>query len=94
MIIAKVIGHVVSTQKKDELKGCKLLIVTPINHTNFEKEDTDTPQEMIVSIDMVGAGVGETVVVSSGRAAINAMGDVKSPVDSAIVGIVDTIDLF
>ena len=86
MQIAKVIGTVVSTQKHHKFEGQKLLLVQPLNLD-------DTPRgTAVLAIDGVGAGVNEKVlVVQEGRAAIETLGKPMSPVDAAIVGIIDTV---
>ena len=88
MILARVVGEVVATQKRPQFEGAKLLILQP-----------ETPQgakagTALLAIDSVGAGRGELVIaVLEGRAAGEALGKKLSPVDAAIVGIVDQIDV-
>ena len=88
MQIAKVIGTVVSTQKHRKFEGAKLLLVQPLNVD-------DTPRGTpLLAIDGVGAGVNEKVlVVLEGRAAGEALGRKAAPVDAAIVGIIDSVDI-
>jgi microcompartment protein CcmK/EutM len=88
MQIAKVVGTVVSTQKNRRFDGAKLLLVQPVDADN-------TPSgSPLLAVDAAGAGVSETVlVVLEGRAAGEAIGTKAAPVDAAIVGIVDRIDL-
>ncbi|MBI2219652.1 MAG: EutN/CcmL family microcompartment protein [Acidobacteria bacterium] len=88
MLIARVVGAVVSTQKNSKLHGTKLLLVQPLG-------PADEPRgAALLAIDSVGAGVGEKVlVVVEGKAAISALGRASSPVDAAIVGIIDTVDV-
>jgi ethanolamine utilization protein EutN len=79
---------VVSTQKLRKFEGAKLLLVQPLNP---DESPRGTP---LLTVDSVGAGVGERVlVVLEGRAAGEALGRAGAPVDAAIVGIVDRIDL-
>jgi ethanolamine utilization protein EutN len=87
MQIARVIGTVVSTQKHRKFDGAKLLIVQPVNID-------DTPRgSALLSVDGVGAGVGEKVlVVLEGRAAGETLGKKGAPVDAAIIGIIDRVD--
>jgi len=89
MQIARVIGTVVSTQKHSKFDGAKLLLVQPLNLAD------DTPRgHAILAVDGVGAGVTEKVlIVLEGRAAGEALGKKGAPVDAAIVGIVDHVDL-
>lgn len=84
MKIAKVIGNIWSTRKDEKLRSYKLLIVQPINILN----DT-SDQAPIVAADLIGAGIGETVIVVSGSSARSAAGDMSIPVDATVVGIVD-----
>lgn len=88
MQIARVIGTVVSTQKNRKLDGAKLLLVQPLT---LEGEPRGIA---LLAIDAVGAGIGERVlVVIEGKAAGDALGRKAAPVDAAIVGIVDSIDV-
>lgn len=84
MIIGKVVGHVVSTRKNENLIGQKLLIVEP-----YEKLKGNSGSSCFIAIDNVGAGVGETVLVATGSAARIGCGLENAPVDAAIVGIID-----
>jgi ethanolamine utilization protein EutN len=88
MQIARVIGSLVSTQKHEKFEGAKLLLVQPLN-------EDDTPRgTALLAIDGVGAGVHEKVlVVLEGRAAGEALGKKAAPVDAAIVGIIDRVDI-
>lgn len=89
MTIGKVVGTVVSTQKNIKYHGAKLLIVQPLDLQNRPAG------EPVIAIDAVGAGVGEKVlVVQEGRAANEALEKKQGPLDSAIIGIVDQVDLF
>jgi ethanolamine utilization protein EutN len=88
MQLARVVGTVVSTQKHRKLHGAKLLLVQPLGLD-------DRPRGVaLLAIDSVGAGVGEKVlVVIEGRAAGDALRRKAAPVDAAIVGIVDAVEL-
>ncbi len=88
MQIARVVGTVVSTQKHWKLEAAKLLLVQPLNLD-------DTPRgHALLAIDGVGAGVHEKVlIVLEGRAAGELLGRKIAPVDAAIVGIVDQVDV-
>lgn len=87
MILGRVIGTVVATRKDEKLAGKKLLVVR-----TFDPE-TGKEEGYSVAVDTVGAGVGETVICVSGSSARLATGMKDHPVDTAIVGIVDTIKL-
>jgi ethanolamine utilization protein EutN len=87
MVIARVVGPLVATQKHRKFVGAKLLLVQPV-------DDRGAPRgSALLAVDTVGAGVSETVlVVLDGRAAGDAMDRKAAPVDAAIVGIVDRVD--
>jgi microcompartment protein CcmK/EutM len=87
MLLAKVAGTVVATRKDERLVSNKLLIVRPIDPTG--KPDGN----YIVAVDTVDAGFGETVLIVSGSSARMASGMKDCPVDAAIVGIVDHIEV-
>ena len=82
MVVGKVIGSIVSTRKNENLIGSKFMIVEPLS---VMKNDA----ERIVAVDNVGAGIGEIVLVAVGSAARIGCNMADSPVDAAIVGIVD-----
>jgi len=88
MQIGRVVGTVVATQKHRKFEGAKLLLVQPLNLD-------DTPRgATLLAIDGVGAGVTEKVlIVLEGRAAGEALGRKGAPVDAAIIGIVDQMDV-
>ena len=86
MIIARILGTVVSTQKDERLHGKKLLIVKPIN-----LDGTDQCG-YIVAVDTVGAGFHEKVLVVAGSSARLAEGNKDCPVDSAIIGVIDSYE--
>ena len=87
MILAKVVGTVVATRKDERLLGSKLLLVQPVSPAG---EPRGGP---LVAVDTVAAGAGETVLIVSGSSARMADGLTDRPVDAAIVGIVDVVDL-
>ena len=82
MILGKVIGNLTSTRKQENLKGFKFLIIQP-------RAADGEAASLLVAIDLFGAGPGEEVLVSTGRAARLAAGREDLPVDAAVVGIVD-----
>ncbi|HEV2764246.1 MAG TPA: EutN/CcmL family microcompartment protein [Pyrinomonadaceae bacterium] len=86
MIIARILGTVVSTQKDARLTGKKLLLVRPLN-----LDGTDAGG-YTVAVDTVGAGFHERVLVVAGSSARLAEGMKDAPVDAAIVGVIDTVD--
>lgn len=90
MLIAKVVGSVVSTQKVPSLTGKKLMIIQMVNGDGSDLP-TGTTQEQI-AVDSVGAGVGEFVLVSRGASARLVFPEPNYAIDLAIVGIIDNID--
>jgi ethanolamine utilization protein EutN len=88
MQIARVIGNVVASQKHRKFEGAKLMLVQPLNAD-------DTPRgNALLAVDGIGAGVREKVlVVIEGRAAAETLGRKGAPVDAAIVGIIDRVDI-
>ncbi len=86
MLICRVIGNVWATKKLDSLNGQKLMIVE-------ETQSPKTRSRVFVAADTVGAGIGEDVLVVTGSTARKAAGKIEVPVDSAIVGIIDSMDI-
>jgi len=88
MQIGRVIGTVVSTQKHRKLDGAKLLLVQPL------ALDGQPRGVAVLTIDSVGAGIGERVlIVIEGKAAGAALRRKAAPVDAAIIGIIDEVTL-
>jgi microcompartment protein CcmK/EutM len=86
MKLAKVIGTVVATQKDRGLVGRKLLVVRDL------KVDGSVAEGFAIAVDAVGAGVGETVLTVSGSSSRLTAVTQDTPVDTAIIGIVDTVE--
>ena len=86
MFVGKVIGTVVATRKNEKLTGTKFLIVAPLDSDNNLLLD-----KYVVAKDVVGAGAAETVLVVSGSSARMATGSKDTPVDAAIIAIIDEI---
>lgn len=87
MFIGKVSGTVVASRKVEGLSGFKLLLVKKLDLARKETGD------FTVAVDVVGAGVGETVLVVSGSSSRQTERTDKKPVDAAIVGIIDSVTL-
>lgn len=87
MYLGRVIGTVVSTSKNENLIGMKLLIVEKLT----ERLERDGTTE--IAVDSVGAGTGEIVLVSQGSSARYVFKNASAPIDKAIVGIVDTVEV-
>lgn len=82
MVVGKVVGSIVSTRKSEKLVGNKFMIIEPV--ASMKKESS-----RFVAIDMIGAGIGEVVMVAQGSAARIGCDMEQAPVDAAIVGIID-----
>lgn len=75
-------GNIVSTRKQDALVGSKFMEVEIM-------ENGELTGKFIIAIDSVGAGIGETVLVTTGSSARLALHNTSAPADAVIVGIVD-----
>ena len=87
MLLAKVVGTVVATRKDPRLVSNKLMVVRGVDPRGKAEGN------YLVAVDTVDAGVGETVLVVSGSSARMAAGLKDCPVDAAIVGIVDAVEM-
>jgi microcompartment protein CcmK/EutM len=89
LLLAKVKGNIVSTQKNSYLQGHKLLLIQPIdlNGNYIGKKD-------IIALDLIDSGIGDTVlVVQEGAAVVQILGHRKTPVHTMIVALVDNIEI-
>src|SRR6266567_2246385 len=88
MLIARVLGEVVATQKHSSHEGCKLLLVQPLNLDGADRGDA------VVAVDAVDAGQGDRVLlVTEGFSAMTSVGRPESPIDMAVIGVIDILDL-
>jgi ethanolamine utilization protein EutN len=88
MLIGRVVGELVSTQKHKSHLGRKALLVQPLNLDGSNRGDA------LVAFDAVDAGIGDRVlVVTEGFSAMTAVGRPQSPIDMAVIGFIDEIDL-
>ena len=88
MILAKVIGQVVATQKQSSHEGKKILLVQPLT---LQEEPLGDP---IVALDAVDAGIGDRVLaVQEGFSAMTSVGHTDAPIDAAVIGVVDRVEL-
>jgi microcompartment protein CcmK/EutM len=87
MILARVVGTVVATRKDPRLEGKKLLIIRPVSAEGKDEAG------YVVAVDTVSAGYKEKVIAVSGSSARMAEGCKDTPVDAAIIGIVDDVRL-
>jgi microcompartment protein CcmK/EutM len=89
MLLARVIGNVVATQKNQRYEGARVLLCRQITPEGADMENT------LLALDSVSAGEGDTVlIVQEGwGASTAATGTAGAAIDSAIVGVVDYVDL-
>ncbi len=87
MNLARVIGTVWATRKHENLVGAKMQIIQPVDP---RLQSFGSP---IIAVDTAGAGPGEIVYYTTAREAVIAYGKPLTPIDAAIVGIVDRVDL-
>ncbi len=88
MLIGRVVGEMVATHKHPSHEGHNLLLVQPLNLDGSNRGDA------VVALDAVGAGIGNQVLLTTdGYAAMSAVGRLQSPIDMAVVGFIDRIDL-
>ena len=88
MLIARVIGDLVATQKTPSHEGQKLLIVQPLN---LDGSDRGAP---VIAVDAVQAGTGDRVLLThDGFSAMTSVGRPGSPIDMAVIGVIDAVEL-
>jgi ethanolamine utilization protein EutN len=84
MLIAKVLGNLWATKKDERLNGYKLLAV----------QIKGSPSgKTLVAVDTIGAGIGEDVLIVQGSMTRNILKDSNTPIDAAIVGIIDSVEV-
>ena len=93
MFLARVTGSVVATQKVSSMVGSKLLTVEPLRVEPANREKLIGTGRTFVCVDTVGAGLGEMVLIVQGSSARMLPDAEKLPVDSAIIGIVDRVNV-
>ena len=89
MLIARVIGDATATIKHPSHEGQKLLLVQPV------QLDLVTPRgDAVIAVDAVDAGPGDLVLLAvEGYCAMTAVGRPDSPIDTAVIGVIDRVDL-
>ena len=87
MFLGRVMGTVVASQKYEGLEGIKLLVVQPLDH-HLEPES-----DPVVAVDTMRAGPDELVFMEDGREASMTLPTMFVPVDAAVVGIVDMVNV-
>ena len=93
MFLAKVIGQVVATKKHEGMTGRKLLLLRPMLVDDKDPSSFKPGSNTVVAVDSVGAGEGEMVLFAQGSSARQAEGMKNLPVDAAVIGIVDQVDV-
>jgi microcompartment protein CcmK/EutM len=87
MMIGRVIGDVVATQKAPSHEGRKILVVQPLHLDGTDRG------EAVLALDAVDAGVGDRVLISmEGFSSMTAVGRPNSPIDMAVIGVIDSVD--
>jgi microcompartment protein CcmK/EutM len=88
MLIGRVIGNIVATQKAASHEGGKILVVQPLH---LDGSDRGEP---LLALDAVDAGPGDRVLLTvEGFSAMTAVGRPNSPIDAAVIGVIDAIEL-
>jgi len=88
MLIARVVGELVATQKHPSHEGCNLLLVQPLELDGSNRGDA------VVAVDAIGAGAGDKVLLTTdGYAAMSSVGRMQTPIDMAVIGLIDRVDL-
>jgi len=93
MFVAKVTGSLVCTQKVDSMVGSKLLVVEPYRLDAKTRDRLKTTGRTLVAVDTVGAGEGEYVLVTQGSSARLTPETKNLPVDTVVIGIVDSVHI-
>mgnify|MGYP001576322075 CR=1 FL=1 len=91
MLIGKVVGTIVATQKEPTLDGSKFLVVRSVDLESLASTGGKPMGAPIVALDAVGAGVGEIVLVASGSSARQTEQSKERPVDAVVMAIVDQV---
>lgn len=93
MFLARVIGSVVSTKKEASMTGRKLLLLRPMLVDEADPSSFRPGQNTVVAVDALGAGKDEWVLFCQGSSARQATGLKELPVDAAVIGIVDRVEV-
>lgn len=81
MLTAKLVDHIWATKKAENMSGFKLMMAEVLGGT--------LEGQRLVVVDVIGAGIGDRVLVTTGSSARRMLGDDNLPVDAAVVGIID-----
>lgn len=93
MFLARVIGAVVSTKKDETMRGRKLLLLRPMLVDEANPSQFRAGANTIVAVDSLGAGNGDLVLFCQGSSARQATGMKPLPIDAAVIGLVDTVEV-
>lgn len=93
MFLARVIGSVVSTKKDEAMRGRKLLLLRPMLVDEANPAQYRAGSNTIVAVDALGAGTGDLVLFCQGSSARQAGGMKSLPIDAAVVGLVDSVEV-
>ncbi|MDB4756620.1 MAG: EutN/CcmL family microcompartment protein [Pirellulaceae bacterium] len=91
MFIAKVTGSMVATQKVESMVGQKLMVVEPYRLAQGSRKNLETTGRTFVAVDMLGAGIGDFVLITQGSSARLTPETRNIPIDTVIVGIIDKV---
>jgi len=94
MLLAKVTGSMVSTQKVDSMTGHKLLVVEPFRVDPQDHDKLIGTGRSFVAVDTVGAGLGEFVLLTQGSSARLTPETKNLPVDTVVIGIIDSVHAY
>lgn len=93
MLLGKVVSSVWSTRKESSLTGIKFMIVeileTLSDLEDGDKTDRRKKRKVVVAADLVGAGIGDKVLISRGSSARQIEELRDKPIDMTIIGIID-----
>jgi ethanolamine utilization protein EutN len=88
MLIAQVVGEMVATHKHPSHEGASLLLVQPLNLDGKPRGDA------VVAVDAIGVGIGDRVLLTmDGFSAMTSVGRTQAPIDMAVIGFIDSVDL-
>jgi ethanolamine utilization protein EutN len=93
MFLARVIGSLVATKKDAAMTGRKLLLLRPLLIDEANPGQFRPGTNTVVAVDSLGAGIDEVVLFCQGSSARGAAGMKTLPIDAAVIGIVDTVDV-
>lgn len=93
MFVAKVTGSIVATEKVETMRGHKLLVVEPFRLEPQGRDKLTTTGRTFVAVDMLGAGVGDFVLIAQGSSARFTPETQQLPIDCVVIGIVDSVDI-